>query len=171
MHAPKVSTFDLTAMTHAITGLDTYPVARAERTAHGLHVQRPMPGHPTLAAQEVHVLPGLDLVVTHFTPRPGHPPHSRAYLDMASVQATETVWTVRDLYLDVIVQPDGVPVLVDEDEYAEAVLEGHITPDEQRRALRSAARVVNGLYRHGTLEAWLETLGVQLHWWSETVLS
>ncbi len=148
---------------------DAWPVGRLELGSDSLHLTTPMPERFDWAEREAYILPSLDLVVSRFVPRSDSgrvPP--RAYIDMASVKIGPERWTMRDLYLDVIVQPDGVPVLVDEDEYAEAVLEGHLTPDEQRRALQSAARVVNGLYRHGTLEAWLETLSVQLDWWSET---
>jgi uncharacterized protein len=74
---------------------------------------------------------------------------------------------VRDLYLDVVVQQNGVPLLWDTDEYAEAVLEGHLTPDEQRRALLSAERVVNGLFAHGnSLKIWLASLDIHLDWWT-----
>ena len=73
---------------------------------------------------------------------------------------------MRDLYLDVIVQADGAPELADADEYAQAVLEGHLTPDEQRRALLSAERVVKGLFAHGNdLDAWLASLDIRLDWW------
>jgi uncharacterized protein len=168
MHPPKVSTFDLEARTHTISGQNEYPLGRAEVTDHGLHFQRRMPGHPTLGAQEAHLLPELDLVVTRFTPLPGCPPHSRFYIDVASVERPAAdVWTVRDLYLDVVVQQSGVPLLWDGDEYTEAVLEGHLTPDEQRRALLSAERVVNGLFAHGNnLEAWLASLNIHLDWWT-----
>ena len=167
MHSVKVSRFDLRARTHEVGGSGTYPVERLDATPHGLHVQRPMPGHPTLAAQEAWLLPALDLVATRFTPRPGCPEHSRFYLDMASIEPGPDLWTARDLYLDVVVRPNGVPVLWDVDEYAEAVQEGHLTPEEQRRALMSAARVVNGLFAHGNdLQAWLGSLGVGLAWWT-----
>jgi len=167
VHEVKVSRFDLQALTHEIGGLGSYPVGRLEVCGPGLHVQRPMPGHPTLAAQEAWLLPALDLVVTHFTPHPGCPEHSRFYLDMASIEIGPEVWTVRDLYLDVVVRPDGGPVLWDVDEYAEAVLEGHLTPDEQRRALSSAERVVNGLFAHAnSLQDWLASLSIHLDWWT-----
>ncbi len=154
-------------MTHEIGGVGHYPIGRSELTTNGLHLARPMPGHPTVEAQEAHLLPGLDLVVTRFTARPGCPEHSRFYIDMAGIDSGPEVWTVRDLYLDVIVKSDGVPVLWDVDEYTEAVLEGHLTPDEQRRALLSAERVVNGLFAHGNdLGTWLASLNIHLDWWT-----
>ena len=85
---------------------------------------------------------------------------------MASVQTGPDVWTMRDLYLDVSISKEGIPRLLDADEYAEAVLEGHLTLDEQRRALLSAERVINGLFAHGNdLDAWLTSLGIRLDWW------
>ncbi len=167
MHPVKVSVYDLKAMTHEISTLGVFPFERTELTPHGLHYLRPMPGHERCSFQEVHALPALDLLVTYFGTHPGNAPHSRFYLDMASIETRPEYWTVRDLYLDVVVQTNGVPILWDGDEYAEAVLEGHLTPDEQRRALLSAARVVNGLFAHGnSLETWLASLGVHLEWWN-----
>ncbi|MGY2893531.1 DUF402 domain-containing protein [Deinococcus sp. UYEF24] len=154
-------------MTHEISGVGQYPIGRSELTANGLHLARPMPGHPTIAAQEAHLLPGLDLVVTHFTARPGCPEHSQFYIDMATINASADIWTVRDLYLDVVIEAGGTPRLVDGDEYAEAVLEGHLTPHEQRRALLSAAHVVNGLFAYGNnLQDWLASLNIHLEWWT-----
>lgn len=172
MHPVKVSVYDLKAMTHETSSLGVFPLERAELTPHGLHYLRPMPGHERSSSQEVHALPALDLVVTYFGRHPGQPPHSRYYLDMATIDTGAEDdgaerWTVRDLYLDVIMQTNGVPILWDADEYTEAVLEGHLTPDEQTRALLSAARVVNGLFSHANdLEAWLASLGVHLEWWN-----
>ncbi len=167
MHSVKVSRFDLRARTHEVGGSGPYPVERLDATPNGLHVQRPMLGHPTLAAQEAWLLPVLDLVATRFTPHRGGLEHSRFYLDMASIDIGPEVWTVRDLYLDVVVRPDGVPMLWDVNEYAEAVLDGHLTPDEQRRALSSAERVVNGLFAHGnSLQDWLASLSIHLDWWT-----
>ncbi|WP_407570387.1 DUF402 domain-containing protein [Deinococcus altitudinis] len=167
MHSVKVSRLDLKAMTHEIGGIGQYPIGRSELTANGLHLARAMPGHPTIAAQEAHLLPALDLVVTHFTPRPGCAAHSQFYIDVAAMEVGPQVWTVRDLYLDVVIEPGGTPRLIDADEYVEAVLEGHLSQGEQRRALLSAERVVNGLFTHGnSLQDWLASLGIHLDWWT-----
>ena len=167
MHPVKVHTYNLKAMTHTISELGTFPIDRAEVTPHGLHYLRSMPGHPAIARQEVHLLPGLDLAVTHFTPLPGQPEHSRYYVDMALYERpADHLWILRDLYLDVIIGANGLPKLVDSDEYAAAIMEGHLTPDELTRAILSAERVLNGLFAHDNdLEAWLASLGVHLEWW------
>lgn len=144
-------------------------IDRLELEPAGLHVTSPFPDdHPYWGVREAYILPALDIVISRFDP------HGRServppvfYIDMGSIEPGPELWTVRDLYLDVVVQTNGVPILVDGDEYTEAVLEGHLTPDEQRRALFSAARVVNGLFAHGNdLDAWLASLGIYLEWWS-----
>ncbi len=135
----------------------------------GLHVTSPFPdNHPYWSSREAWILPGLDIVISRFDPagRSDRTP-PLFYIDMASIETGSDTWTMRDLYLDVIVHADGRPELVDSDEYAEAVQEGHLTPDEQRRALLSAERVVNGLFAHGNnLQAWLASLGLHLDWWT-----
>lgn len=134
----------------------------------GLHVTSPFPDdHPYWSSREAYILPTLDIVISRFDAQGRServPPIF--YIDMASVEIGPETWTMRDLYLDVIVEPGGIPKLVDSDEYAEAVLEGHLTPEEQRRALLSAERVVNGLFAHGNdLQDWLASLSIRLDWW------
>lgn len=146
-----------------------WSIRRLEVEPCGLHVESPFPDdHPYWSNREAYILPTLDLLISSFDPAGRServPP--LFYIDMASVQAGPKSWVMRDLYLDVVVEADGTPYLLDEDEYAEAVLEGHLTPDEQRRALASAARVVNGLFAHDNdLEAWLASLNIHLDWWN-----
>ena len=138
-----------------------------ELTSAGFHYANDVPDHPKLIHVETHLLPTLDLAVTRFVYRPEVPAPPRFYIDMAAIEPGPDFWTVRDLYLDVVVSSGGTPKLLDSDEYAEAVFEGHLTPDEQRRALFSAERVVNGLFAHGhRLEAWLASLDIHLDWWT-----
>jgi uncharacterized protein len=118
------------------------------------------------------VLPALDLGVTRFMPRPGvlAPQY---YLDMLTVEQTpetqqSAAWITADLYLDVAVRAGGTPALLDSDEFAAALGAGHLSPDETTRALLSAERVINGLFEHGTLEAWLDALGIGLTWWTRS---
>ncbi|MGI8747458.1 MAG: DUF402 domain-containing protein [Deinococcus sp.] len=165
MHEVRVHTLDLRGGTIVLDGKHFRFLARHELTQAGLHYANEVPDHPQLVHVETHALPSLDLLISRFTHRPGSPSAPRFYLDMASVQPGEAVWTTRDLYLDVVIETGGTPRLLDADEYAEAVLEGHLSPDEQRRALLSASRAVNGLFAHGDLDAWLASLGVRLAWW------
>ena len=158
--------------TISLSGLPDDPnawaVSRLELGPGSLHLTTPMPERFFWAEREAHILPSLDLVISRFVSYGRSeriPP--RRYVDMAAIETGPQAWTVRDLYLDVEIRADGTPYLLDEDEYAEAVLEGHLTPDEQRRALLSAARVVNGLFAHGNdLDAWLASLGIHLEWWT-----
>ena len=166
MHPVRVHTLNLTERSKLLDGSHFRQLTRLEHTSYGLHYANDVPDHPHLIHVETHLLPTLDLMVSHFTQRPDTPYPSRFYCDMASVQTGPEVWTMRDLYLDVSISKEGIPRLLDADEYAEAVLEGHLTPDEQRRALASAERVVNGLFAHGNdLDAWLTSLDIRLDWW------
>lgn len=126
-----------------------------------------MPEQYDWSTREAYILPGQDIVISRFDPTGRSdriPP--RFYIDMAAIHPGPEVWTMRDLYLDVSISKEGIPRLLDADEYAEAVLEGHLTPDEQRRALLSAERVINGLFAHGNdLDAWLASLDIRLDWW------
>ena len=169
MHGVRVHTLDLSRGTLVLDGQYLQQVERIAQTAYGLRYSNVIPDHPQLVHVEAHLIPALDTVVSWFTRRT--PAESHLYLDMASIETGPEVWTIRDLYLDVTVEADGTPRLEDEDEYAEAVLEGYLTPDEQRRALSSAARVVNGLFAHGNdLAAWLASLGIRLEWWGAATL-
>jgi uncharacterized protein len=144
-------------------------ISRLEVESCGLHLESPFPDdHPYWSNREAYILPTLDLVISRFDPtgRSDRVP-PLFYIDMASVQPGPESWVMRDLYLDVVMEADGTPKLIDSDEYAEAVLEGHLTPDEQRRALLSAERVVNGLFTHNNdLAAWLASLNIHLKWWT-----
>jgi predicted RNA-binding protein associated with RNAse of E/G family len=166
VHPVRVHTLDLAANSILLDGTRFRTLERAELTPHGLHYANDVPDHPQLQHVETHLIPGLDLMVSQFVPHPGMELPERLYLDMASIEVGPETWTMHDPYLDVAFRPHGVPRLLDADEYAEAVLEGHLTPDEQRRALLSAERVVNGLFAHGnSLQDWLASLSIRLDWW------
>ena len=61
-------------------------LTRLEYTSYGLHYANNVPDHPHLIHIETHLLPTLDLMVSHFTHRPDTLYPSRFYCDMASVQ-------------------------------------------------------------------------------------
>ncbi|WP_407538676.1 DUF402 domain-containing protein [Deinococcus radiomollis] len=167
MHTVRVHTLNLAANSIFLDGTHFRVLKQAELTSYGLHYANDVPDHPQLKHVETQLIPGLDLAVSQFFQHPGVEIPDHLYLDMASIEPGPEVWTVRDLYLDVIVHADGKPELVDSDEYAEAVLEGHLSADEQRRALLSAERVINGLFAHGNdLGAWLASLNIHLDWWT-----
>ncbi|ULH15479.1 DUF402 domain-containing protein [Deinococcus sp. KNUC1210] len=167
IHPVRVHTIDLGAQSILLDGGQVVrALSRAEVTPYGLHYANDVPDHPHLTHVEAHLIPALDLIVSHFTDRPGSPHPSRFYLDMATVTVEAEAWTIRDLYLDVVVGLDGQPFLHDADEYAAAIAEGYLTPDELSRAVLSAQRVVNGLFaHHNDLEAWLASLDIHLEWW------
>ena len=53
-------------------------------------------------------------------------------------------WHTTDLFLDVFVTPDGKPHVLDRDEFAEAVREGWLEPEQAQRAEAEAERLLEG---------------------------
>lgn len=82
----RVHTLDLTGQSKLLDGSHFRKLTRLEYTSYGLHYANNVPDHPHLIHVETHLLPTLDLMVSHFTHRPDTPYPSRFYCDMASVQ-------------------------------------------------------------------------------------
>ena len=113
------------------------------------------------------VLPSLNLLVTHFNWHSEHPlGNYDYYIDIVGeVEQGEEVWTVRDLYLDVLVFEGKRAKVLDTDEYLQAVDAGHFRPGERDLALERTHWLVNGLGEHGYhLDPFLAQQGVYLDW-------
>lgn len=54
----------------------------------------------------------------------------------------------RDMYLDLVLRPDGVVVLLDEDELTEALEKGEITPAEYEQTMAAADKLYEHLRLH-----------------------
>ncbi|MBB5366233.1 DUF402 domain-containing protein [Deinococcus humi] len=168
MHPIRVETIDLVQMTHTLEyggGLIpvSYPLLWAEQTASGLHFARAYVGHPDIQFMECHILPDLGLLVNRFTGTDWSA-QSDYYVDIASVIAGEDSWVTHDLYLDLSARAGGMPAILDTDEYLAAVQEGLLNPEQAVHALTSLHRLVNGVLACGSLEAWLEQVGITLSW-------
>lgn len=122
---------------------------------------------PKLWCRESHVLPTLGVEISRFGYRKAYRPENPFdyYVDIISVPEQGDCWTVRDLYLDVLVYDGERVKILDTDEYLAAVQEGHLTADEAAHALTALHAFVNGLARHGyNLSAYLQAEGVTLSW-------
>lgn len=123
--------------------------------------------HPQLWAREGHVLPKLGVEVSRFGYREAYRPENPFdyYVDVISVPEQGGLWTVRDLYLDVLVYEGERVKILDTDEYLEALKEGHFLAGEAAHALEKAHAFVNGLAQRGyELDAFLQAEGVTLTW-------
>ncbi len=118
--------------------------------------------HPKLHTRESHVLPALGLEVSRFGYRDAHQPGDPFdyYIDIARVSEQGERWTVRDLYLDVLVFDGERAEILDTDEYLAALREGHLGADEAAYALETAHALLNKLATFGySLEAYLHSEG------------
>ena len=123
--------------------------------------------HPKLRGRESHVLPRLGIEVSRFGYRNTYQPENPFdyYIDVARVSEQGERWTVRDLYLDVLVFEGERAEILDTDEYLAAITEGQLEADEAAYALEAAHTLVNKLAQHGyNLENYLQTEGVTLTW-------
>lgn len=122
---------------------------------------------PKLWGRESHVLPRLGIEISRFGYREAYQPENPFdyYLDIVRVSEQGERWTVRDLYLDVLVFDGERAKILDTDEYLAAIQEGHLSAEEAAYALEAAHMLVNSLAQHGyNLEAYLQAEGVTLTW-------
>lgn len=123
--------------------------------------------HPKLWCRESHVLPRLGVEISRFGYREAYRPENPFdyYVDIISVPERGDLWTVRDLYLDVLVYDRERVKVLDTDEYLVAVEERHLTAEEVAHALTRTHAFVNGLAQHGyALDVYLRSEGVTLSW-------
>lgn len=163
MHAVKTERHDTARRQHTTnTGIRDVEVYREH--AHGLFVARPFVAHPRIAYWEAHLLPELGVQLARYTLQGGRRDHDY-YLDIADVTRDGDVWSVRDLYLDVVVWEGRRAEVLDTDELLAARAEGFIGEGEALAAVERAHAVLNGLSAHEyRVDAWLAEHGVALGW-------
>ena len=166
MHSVTVTYHDLgggTRMRVSSAKEQLFPVEAYERTAHGLYFRVASGGR--WRTMEGHVLPELHLQVARFDWCEGQGEAYDFYLDIVRVVETGACWVVRDLYLDLTVDEGRKVRVLDNDEYLEALAEGHFEPGEAEHALAVTHETLNALAEHGySLGAYLERRGIVLAW-------
>lgn len=181
-HPPKVETFDTDkgintdpkGFDRAVDRWATLPPEASYGTSagppRGLYMARPA-DHPRFGYLESWLLPALDLRVSrfHFRNGSGHGPYpgQELYIDIA---LTETplpggrVWRTTDLYIDVVTYAGGRWEILDLEELGDALVAGHLSPEQTCRALTAAQKVVTGIVTAGSAEEFLSRQGYNLHW-------
>lgn len=164
IHAPKVESFDIPAMTNTdpkgyVRTVDSY-----RREPFGLYMARPTPGRRQFHYLESWILPELGIRVSDFHTNEGYRAQD-FYIDVVSVAATGDRWVVTDLYLDLaLYQHDRVDAH-DVDELLDAVLADHLGRDIAERALHTGFSATAGLAASGyDLATWLATFQITLSW-------
>lgn len=157
MHAPKVDLYNLEVMTHTVSH-GSYPIERFAAGEDWLFITRPIIDRPNFTAMSSYVVPSLGIAVTRWENR-RESTHAwyDYYVDILTCEVSESCWTTKDLYLDVVVLEHRAALTNDTDEYLEAVREGLITQAEAEFALTAMHSMLNGLGECGySMRAWLK---------------
>jgi predicted RNA-binding protein associated with RNAse of E/G family len=106
---------------------------------------------------------GLRISIFHFNE--GYERDQDFYLDVGDYSPGPLAWHAEDLYLDLVVRTGVGVELVDVDELMEAVQERLVTPETAKRAVLTAASVIDGLARNDyDVGRWLAGRGMVLTW-------
>ena len=164
LHPIKEETFDTTDRVNVDPKgyhreVDTFRV-----TDFGLYMARGA-NHPKFGYLESWLLPQLGLRANIFHFREGVEQRQDYYFDVADINVNGSVWSTRDLYVDLI-SVTGEPIDVqDIDELAAATSAGLITAEDAERAIDTTLTAVEGITRHqDDPMKWLRTLGIDLTW-------
>lgn len=163
MHPTKVERHDTHAKQHHTnTGIRKVDVYHSHGS--GLYVARAFDRHPEIAYWQAHLLPRQHVVICKYTLHQGSRPFDY-YLDIAQITEQDGIWTVRDLYLDLIIADGLHAQILDTEEFTAAWRLGYISAEDMCWALEQAHEVINALAQHGYhLAAWLASCDVHLHW-------
>lgn len=159
----KIQTHNTVTKTHTVKA-GTFPVQIYQEHPHGLYVERDFFGHPVHKHWQAHILPQLNLQICRFSPHQGQPAW-KYYVDMVQVERQEHLWQVQDLYLDVVILPDGGIQILDTDELFSAARAALVNLEQLSLATHAAHDLLNGLARHGNdIDSVLKAKGIVLNW-------
>ena len=161
-HPIKVERHDVRGMRHH-TNTGTRSVQTYRETGHGLFVAREFVAHPRIRHWQAHLIPALNVVVCRyeFHGRREHDYH----LDIAQISREGEVWTVRDLYLDILLHDGLMAEIVDTDELLAAHDHGLIDGREMHCAVTVAHATLAALARaRYSLRDWQAGQGLELEW-------
>lgn len=162
VHPVKTEIHDTNAKIH-FTNTGARPVSTYDTTAHGLYVSRPFVSHPRIRHWQAHLLPSLNLVVCQYDFHHGRE-HDN-YMDVALITEQAGVWSVRDLYLDLVLHEGQRAEIVDTHELLASHAAGLISTDELHLAVDTAHRTLAELARCGYhLSEWMNQHGMELYW-------
>jgi len=163
MHPVKVERHDTARREHH-TNTGVRAVEEYRQHEHGLFVARPFVAHPRIRYWEAHLLPALGVQLCRYTLH-GHRRDFDYYMDVAHITEHDGIWTVRDLYLDLIIHDGARAEILDTDELLAARRAHLVAEDEALGAIERAHTILNDLARHAyCVNDWLERQGVHLTW-------
>lgn len=142
--------FDVSERTeyHRQSG-STYVIdRRLQRFEGGICVDRNFVLHDTIAGMRSFLLPDRNLWIKFFEGHAGPAP-IHCYIDMARIVDAGERITVEDLYLDVLVLPNGKWRLLDVDEFRLAIAGGDLSPAQVQAALLGLEHASRLVDQHG----------------------
>ena len=161
-HPVKTERHDTARRTHH-TNTGVRPVQLYREESHGLYVSRPFQQHPRIRHWQAHLLPLQHLVVCHYDFH--HQREHDFYFDVAVISAERGLWTVRDLYLDVVLHEGRGAVIVDTDELLAGHAAGFITTAELHLAVEVAHATLGALSAADfRLSTWARSHDLSLKW-------
>ena len=171
IHPPTVITLDLEAKTKVRDKgeeVERYTLDFAYPRAYGLFYAHQTEDNEHVTRVITQVVPMLNLQVTRFNWRDTDHPFGAYdyYIDIiGEVEQNKEVWTVRDLYLDVLVLEGKWAKVVDTEDYLQAVDAGHFLAGERELTLQRTHWLVNKLGEHGySLNRFLAQHDIRLEW-------
>ena len=152
-------------------GVERYSLETVQPRPYGLFYAHSVEDDKYVAHMACQVIPSLNLQITRFTWRTDDHPYGdyNYYIDIiGEVQQSKSgqgEWTLRDLYLDVLVYEGKKVKIIDTDDYLQAVEAGHFRPGERELTLERTHWLVNQLGEHGySLERFLAQHDIHLEW-------
>jgi predicted RNA-binding protein associated with RNAse of E/G family len=164
-HGPKVEIFDVESHLNIDNKGFVRSVADYRMLPFGLYMSREVVARESASWLESWILPKLGLRVSRWAWNRGFAEDYDFYIDIVDVEPGGPRWRATDLYLDITVKTGAASVLLDVEEFLDAVRLGLLPVALAARALDASHRALAGLARYGNdLHAWLESEGVTLAW-------
>jgi uncharacterized protein len=165
VHSPKIESFDIAEHVNVDNKGYARKVEKFDLQPFGLYMSRQVVGRLPAVWLESWLIPELGLRISKWTYTSGHVSGYDFHVDIVDIDASDPVWRVTDLYLDLEVSNCRSAKLVDIGEFVAAVGAGLLTPAVAESALQSCYRIVAGLAEYEySLDRWAQSCNLSISW-------
>ncbi|WP_223207946.1 DUF402 domain-containing protein [Actinopolyspora erythraea] len=126
----------------------------------GLCLERGTPDDPVHSSEVIWLLPELGLRLTRYRPRSRHARPDGSLLSAVRIDRDARSWITTDLLLGLEVPEHGAARIVNSEEFATAVSDGLLTPEEADLAVCTVHHTYEEVRLHRDVEQWLAHRGV-----------
>ncbi|PRW62214.1 DUF402 domain-containing protein [Actinopolyspora mortivallis] len=126
----------------------------------GLCMECSTPHDPAHGSEVTWLLPEPGLRLTRYLPRSRHARPEGSLLTAVRIDRDAWSWITTDLQLGLEVPERGTPRIVNSGEFASAVSDGLLSPEEADLALHTVHRTFEEISLHRDLDQWLAYRGV-----------